>query len=693
MTLAFDEPVLRVTKDPEGVFRGGNRMRLLKLGGSLAAAKLADDAVEGAAGATKARYLGLAAGAADGASKRRRSKAAQGRHNRGRAQTHAHRADPWYARTRRAPAGVLSLAIPMATLQLSRQVCAMSQSPNSAAPQQVAHLLALASKLLRAGRPADAIAPLRDAALLEPFNSIIQHDLGLAFLEVGRLPDAVAALQWAVASNPRYTDAYFRLGIALEKLGNIGGAIAAYDHATKLLPSLTEAWFRAGALVYTLGHCEEAIGCFRRAAATGGKTSFGRLGKARALLIEDRNQEAEQVLRQMLARDPGNAMAHDLLGNLLSEFGRFDEARECFQRAIAIAPLLAGSYYDLVRCRRVASDDDGLLQRMDALATPGLEAAQRLRLHLAIGKAADDLGAYALAMQHFDAADAVRRSSASFDSAAFSIETERLIARCTRELIARAPELGSCDATPVLIIGMPRSGTTLVEQIISMHPEVGAGGELSFWNQRGSEWLRSGATGNERPVVVSEFLAKAAADYLRVLRAISPNASRVTDKMPFNFLWAGLIHLAFPRAIIVHCRRAAIDTALSIHQTHFHPTLPFPTGGAELVEYFHSYQRLIDHWRSVLPVDRFIEVDYEALTRTPEPVVHRIIVACGLAWNDACLRPESNPRTVKTPSKWQTRQPIYRTSVERWRRYEPWLGALRALVDDASKLDVSVARS
>ncbi|HYA24635.1 MAG TPA: sulfotransferase [Terriglobales bacterium] len=538
----------------------------------------------------------------------------------------------------------------------------------------------MATKFLSAGRPADAIAPLRDAALLEPSNPIIQHDLGLACLEVGRVRDAIAALQRAVAGNPRYTDAYFRLGIAMEKLGNIGGALAAYDRATKLLPSLTEAWFRAGALVYTLGHREEAIGCFRRAAMTGGKTSFGRLGKARALLIEDRNPEAEQVLRETLVADPRNAMAYDLLGNLLSDLGRFDEARACFERAIAIAPVLAGSYYDLVRCRPVTSNDDGLLEAMQgALATPALEAGQRLRLHLAIGKAAEDLGDYGLAMQHFDAADAVRRSCASFDSAAFSIEIDRLIAYCTPQLIARAPELGNCDATPLLIIGMPRSGTTLVEQIVSMHPEVGAGGELNFWNERGAVWRRSGAEGDERP-----FLAKAAADYLGVLRAIAPTAARVTDKMPFNFLWAGLIHVAFPRAIIIHCRRAAVDTALSIHQTHFHPGLAFPTGGAELVAYFHSYQRLVGHWRSVLPAERFIEVDYEDLTRAPEPVIRRIIAACGLAWHDACLRHESNPRPVRTPSKWQSRQPIYRTSVARWRRYEPWLGPLRELVEEVA---------
>jgi len=565
----------------------------------------------------------------------------------------------------------------------------MPQSPIPAAPQQVAPLLALATQFLRAGRPSDAIAPLRNAALLEPLNPIIQHDLGLACLEVGRVPDAIAALQQAVASNPRYTDAHFRLGIALEKLGNIRGALGAYDRATKLLPSLTEAWFRAGALVYTAGHRDEAIACFQRAAATGGRSSFGRLGNARALVIEDRNQEAEQVLRETLVADPENAMAYDLLGSVLSELGRFEEARACFERTVAIAPQLAGSYYDLVRCRPVTSDDKGLLQEMQAaLATPELEPQQLLRLHLGIGKAAEDLGDYSLAMQYFDAADTVRRGSRSFDSAVFSTEIDRMIARWTPEFIARAGEFGSDDATPVMIVGMPRSGTTLVEQIISMHPEVAGGGELNFWNERGAAWHRSISDGDEKP-----FLTKAAADYLRLLRTITPTAARVTDKMPFNFLWAGLIHVTFPRAIIIHCRRAAVDTALSIHQTFFHPALAFPTGGTELVAYFQSYQRLVDHWRSVLPADRFIEVDYEELTHAPEPAIRRIIAACSLAWNDACLHPESNPRAVKTPSKWQTRQPIYRTSVERWRRYEPWLGALRGLVEDGAEVNTAVTRS
>lgn len=544
------------------------------------------------------------------------------------------------------------------------------------ATSQVASLLVLATESLQAGQPVDAIAPLREAALLQPANSLIQHDLGLAFLEVGRVSDAITAFEKSIATDPRYADAYFRLGIAFEKTGNIPAAIAAYDRATELQPSWAEAWFRAGALVYTMGHRDAAVGCFRRAASTGGNSAFGRLGKARALLLENRNHEAEQVLRHALALDPQNAMAHDQLGNLLAESGRFDEARNHFQRAISIAPPLAGSYYDLVRCRPVSHDED-LLEKMEAaLLTPGLDEGQRLRLHLAIGKAAEDLGDYAVAMRHFDAADAVRRTFTSFDPAQFIIEIDRLIARCTPEMIARAKEIGTSDATPVLIIGMPRSGTTLVEQIISMHPHVAAGGELNFWNSRGVAWHGSTAIGDDEA-----FLARTAIEYLRVLHNISPSAARVTDKMPFNFLWAGLIHMAFPQATIIHCRRAPVDTALSIHQTHFHPSLAFPTGGDELVAYFRSYQRLTNHWRNVLPADRFIEVDYEHLTRTPEPVIRRMIDACGLDWHDACLRPERNPRAVSTPSKWQVRQPISLSSVARWRRYEPWLGPLAALID------------
>jgi len=165
------------------------------------------------------------------------------------------------------------------------------------------------------------------------------------------------------------------------------------------------------------------------------------------------------------------------------------------------------------------------------------------------------------------------------------------------------------------------------------------------------------------------------------LNALARGGTRVTDKMPLNFQWAGMIHLAVPDAVMLHCRRSPIDTALSIHQTHFNLRMPFPTGGAALVGMVRAYQRLCAHWRRVLPADRFVDVEYEALTAEPQRVIRETLQACELPWHEACLHPERNTRIVRTPSKWQARQKITRDAVGRWRAYEPWLGPLRVLLD------------
>jgi tetratricopeptide (TPR) repeat protein len=541
---------------------------------------------------------------------------------------------------------------------------------------EISALLARAAESLAAGRPAEAILSLQDATCAQPSNAAIQHDLGFLCLQAARLPEAVAAFRAALAADPRFAQASLCLGIALQEQGDTAGALTAYRHATSLQPLLTAAHLCLGALLESLGSCEQAITSFRLGAASFPKSILGQLSNARALLAEDRDAEAEPVLLELLALHPTNAMANDLLAMVFANTGRFDKARDYYQRAIAAAPNLAGSYYDLARCRRITADDADLLARMRvALVAPGLTADARLRIHLALGKALDELGDLAQAMKHFDAADALRSNLQNFDAAAFEARVERLITRFTPDLIARAPDFGCADGAAVLILGLPRSGTTLVEQILSSHPDVYGGGELPFWTERGALWERTSPADAEPSV-----FARIGSEYSSFLHALAPQAARVTDKMPLNVLWAGLIHLALPRATIIHCRRSPIDTALSIHRTYFNPHVAFPTGGAALVATIRAVERLAAHWRAVLPANRFFDMEYEQLIDDPEPVIRRLITSCDLPWHDGCLRPEHNLRLIKTPSKWQARQPINRDALESWRRYEPWLGPLAALI-------------
>jgi tetratricopeptide (TPR) repeat protein len=528
--------------------------------------------------------------------------------------------------------------------------------------------MARAAALLRAGRPGDAVALLREAAAARPGDAATLHDLGLACLETGQIAAAIDALQQAVAANPRFADAHLRLGIAQEAAGALDAALMSYRRAFVVRPALADARYRAGELLDSLGRTAEAIDAYRRAAASAPKTTLGRMAAAKALLAADRDAEAEKILRQALALDRGNAAALELLGTVLADAGRFDEARETLAAAIERAPARAGAYYDLVRCGRIVAHDATLLARMRAaLDTPGLDPMQLSRLHLALGKAADDLGDARQAMAHFDAASALRDTQLRFDPAAFAALVDRLIAGFPPSAFS-APRPQVARPSPIFIVGLPRSGTTLVEQILSAHRDVRAGGELPFWNAQGPDCDRAD----------SARLASLRADYGALLRGIGPGATHVTDKMPLNILWAGLIHLAFPDAPILLCTRAPLETALSIHATHFNARMAFPTGGAALAGYIRGVERLAAHWRAVLPESRLIAVPYATLTAAPAPEIRRIVAACGLDWDEACLHPERNARVIKTASKFQARQAIYR-GVEKAPAYRPYLGALAAL--------------
>jgi Sulfotransferase family len=276
---------------------------------------------------------------------------------------------------------------------------------------------------------------------------------------------------------------------------------------------------------------------------------------------------------------------------------------------------------------------------------------------------------------HFDRANAIKRRTARFDRPELAEHVDRLVARYTPDFFAASEALGVHDETPLLILGMPRSGTTLVEQIVSRHPAVAAGGELRFWARRG---MSSGIA--EASYLSAEAGHGLAREYLALLCRIGPQAARVTDKAPFNHLRLGLVHLLLPQARIIHCRRHPVDICLSMYFTFFKERMDFAWAKADLAFAFRHYARLMEHWCAVLPRERFVEVDYEELIAGREAVTRQLVAFAGLDWHDACLSPERNARTVTTASLWQARQPVYSTSVARWRRYEPWLGELRELL-------------
>lgn len=528
----------------------------------------------------------------------------------------------------------------------------------------------------KAGRYAEAIAALRQAAALDSEDTQLLHDLGLVCLRAGRHAEAAPILRRAVVLEPDHAGAQHALGQALDAIGQTQDAIVAYKQAVSLQPDLTAALVRLAELQLITGSRAEAEAAFRAAAAAMPGTDAGRVNAARAALLSGTYAESEALLRDVLARHPGYAEAHATLGKVLANTGQLAEAAAEYETAATLDRNLAVAWYGCANNRKFTAADRPLIERMRAnLDRRDLLPDHRMALQLALGKVHDDLGEYAEAVPHFEAANRIDYVSRKLDRAALARRIDQLIAGSPSGFLERRPDFALPDERPVLIVGMPRSGTTLVEQILSSHPAVAAGDELAYWSDVGRLLLDK----DERV----EVARRLAADYLALLRRISPDATRVTDKLPFNYERLGLIRQVLPRAFVVHCRRHPVDTCWSVFTTYFRSRL---ADRGDLVFFYRQYERIMAHWQSVLPAGRYFEIDYETLVADPEPLTRRLVAFCGLEWHEASLAPHRNRRPVTTASLWQARQPIYRGSVARWRRYEPWLGELRELLLPADVL-------
>ncbi len=517
--------------------------------------------------------------------------------------------------------------------------------PSAGAEESSAATLDEAVALHKAGQVREALALYDRVLETRPNDPRALNLSGVASVQLGQLGRGVAFFEAALEAKPDYAEAHNNLGNARKEAGELEAAAAAYGRALELRPDYGEAHYNLGAVHERLGRLSKAAEAYRRAIA---------------LMPDD-------------ADSPHN------LGNVLTDLGELEAAEAAYRRALEIDPERAESYRHLIDLKTYAAPD-GDLRAMEALLTaPALDQAQVMELCFALGKVYDDLGEVEHAFAAFERGNRIRRATLEYDIAEREARAERVIGVFDRELLARARGRGARSEAPIFIVGMPRSGTTLVEHILASHSAVWGGGERRELSRVERELGRLSSSGRDYPEVALDLgaddLARLGEGYLEALKQHASGAPRVTDKTTANFWRLGLIHLMLPEARIVHCRREAADTCLSCYMKLFTEGQNFTYELTELGRYYRLYERLMEHWQTLLP-EQIMELRYEDLVADQEAETGRLLDFLGLAWEDACLAFHRTRRVVRTASGVQVRQPIHDRAVGRWRRYRHHLGPL-----------------
>jgi len=535
----------------------------------------------------------------------------------------------------------LTQALVMKLMGVSPAAKAAERGPSAASrARDIRGLHVTANEQLARGAFAEARESYQQLVNLDPRDADARNGLGIALVQLAQYAEAEAEFRRAIGLRPGYPEAHFNLAGVLQSTGRYNESELPLRRALKLKPTYLSARISLGMSCVLLGRLVEARECYEKA----------------------------------LRVAPRNTVALVGIGQIESLEGRFPEAEAAFRQALEIEPRASYAWAALAWLRKMTPADSEWVKRAEEIAAGGLDAVNEATLRYAIGKYYDDVGDYGRAFRAYQRANELKKLRAApydrEDRTRFVNDAVRVF---TPEILAPAQAGASDSARPVFVVGMPRSGTSLVEQIIASHPEAWGAGELNFW--------QTTARGHHQQVLDEPLRRRLAQDYLKVLTGHSADAQRVVDKAPINSDYLGLIHSVFPRARIIHMRRDPIDTCLSCYFQNFPEGLNYTLDLSDLAHYYREHRRLMDHWRSVLPADRFLDVPYAELTADQEGWSRRIIEFIGLAWDDRCLAFEKTVRPVNTASVWQVRQKIYRTSVERWRKYEKFIGPLRELKD------------
>jgi tetratricopeptide (TPR) repeat protein len=549
----------------------------------------------------------------------------------------------------------------------------------------------LGHALREQGKLAEAGAAYRQVIRIMPRSAEAYSCLGALLHEEGRLDEAVAACRRAILLEPNFAEAYYNLGIAFAAQKHFDHASAAYRRAVEIKPNYAEAHSALGTVLRACGKLDEAIAAYRRAITLNPDYAEAHCNLGRALHDQGKSQEAIDALRHGLLLDGSSAEAHNSLGLVLRAVGKLPEGRAAVEEAIRLAPSSAKFRRHLSEMIRFRDGDSHLteMERMLGEADT-LAAGERTDLQFALGKAYDDIGRHTEAAQHWLQGNALKRREFEYDAAAVDEVFERIRNVFAQDWLEIRQGAGHPSPIPVFIIGMPRSGTTLVEQILASHPQVFGSGETKHFADaiRKAEETRNAIYPDVASTMTRSDFADLGGRYLtESLRLARPGALRVTDKMPSNFLFAGLIHLSLPNAPIIHTVRDPVDTCLSCFSKLFTGELNYTYDLAELGRYYRQYQLLMAHWKRVLPAGRILDVCYEDLVEDVEGHARRIVAHCGLEWDPRCLSFQENDRPVRTASATQVRQPVYKSAVGRWRPYRAFLGPLLQELGVANAID------
>ena len=471
---------------------------------------------------------------------------------------------------------------------------------------------------------------------------------------------------------------------AAVKAGEFARAGLVLEEILRRAPAHEEAARRLADVAPRSGH--SAAASLEAAVRAAPDSAVIRTSLARVLGLAGRVEEALRHWERATELAPADASVHDGRGLACIDAGRLEEARSCFMRAVELDPLLPGACLNLARSRRFDASDALLVDRLEKLPTRRLDPMIAADLHFALGKIRDDIGEFGHAAASLRRANRLMHGTLRFDAAAHARAVDALMETFDADFFATMPSADYRSEGPIFIVGMPRSGTSLVEQILSAHPEVHGGGERGDLDRIARRVQQVTGSRLRYPRCAAELGAGNTATLAREYLASGPRTEaderRVTDKLPANFLHLGFIAQLLPNAALVHCRRDPRDVALSILAQQFAEGHVWAYDFSDIAAFSAAHQRLMAHWRAVLPRP-FFEVQYEALVRDPEPACRRLLEHCGLEWDPRCLDFHRHRRVVATASNWQVRQPLYRRSAGRWRHYAPHLPELLASLERA----------